>query len=82
MRTFGEEYAERTRSIRKKNLDTFLPDFFDMDEEKRIKHIFYQQSVDYLIKLKGKLEKHIPNERRRNYYENQIYRRIYDLILR
>lgn len=80
--TFGEEHARVVRNIRKKSLETFIPDFFSMDEERRIKHIFDQQSADYLIKLKGQLKKNISDNTRRAYYENQIYRRIYDLVLK
>ncbi len=82
---FGDEHAEAiAKALRnkRKSLENFIPDFFEMDEEKRIEHIFHQQSADYLIKLKGKLKEHISNDSRRAYYENQIYRRIYDLVLK
>ena len=80
--SFGEQHARIIRNIRKKSLESFIPDFFSMDEQTRIKHIFDQQSADYLNKLKCELRKHISNDTRRAYYENQIYRRIYDLVLK
>ena len=80
--TFGEQHARAIKDIRKKSLETFIPDFFSMGELERIEHISFQESADYLIKLREELIKQIPNGSRRAYYENQIYQRIYKLVTR
>ena len=75
-----DRYNQRRKLlVKKKSLERFLPDFFDMDKEQRLKHIFEQKSVDYLLNLMKTLDE---GENDKVYYESHIYRRIYDIILK
>ena len=76
-----DRYNQRRKilHVKKKSIDTFFPDFFDMSVEQRIEHILKQESVDYLIKLRNSLNEK-DGFRKKTHYETRIYRRIYDLI--
>lgn len=71
-------YRERTlENIAKKGVLHFIPDFFDMNGEGKIRHIYEQKSVDYLMKVM-RMSAADPRDDK-VYYEAHMYNRIYDL---
>jgi len=64
-------------NIVKKGILRFFPDFFDMDGEEKIRHIYEQESIDYIIKLMRLVNR---SKEDKSYYESHMYNRIYDLI--
>ena len=63
-----------------KCLERLFPNFFDMDTEKKRKHITEQKSVDYLLKLYELIEDSEFEDVDKHYYGTRVYRRIYELV--